>query len=162
MLRLLRRRRGDKDLEGSQLYNQDTFYKAFLGDLHTCRQELIIESPFITAKRMRMLVPTFRRLRQKGVHIVINTRNPIEHDGIYQDQATNAVIAMQSLGIMVLYTGGHHRKLAIIDRQTVWEGSLNILSFSDSCEIMRRMTSPVIANQLLKFIAIDEHLNTGV
>ncbi|NCU40499.1 hypothetical protein EOL73_01950 [Candidatus Saccharibacteria bacterium] len=113
----------------SKLYDQNTFYKTFERDLKHCRQELIIESPFITAQRMNALLPLFARLRRHGVHIVINTRNPTEHDGDYYYQALDAITAMQDLGITVLYTVGHHRKLAIIDRELFYEGSLNIPNF---------------------------------
>jgi len=157
MFRLWRWRRGSDDLLSSRLYDQNGFYKAFLRDLYTCQQEVIIESPFITASRMGILLPLLQQLRRRGVRVVVNTRHPEEHDETYRLQATEAVNAMLSIGIVVLYTGRHHRKLAIIDRQTVWEGSLNILSFSDSCEIMRRIASPVLADQLLRFIAIDKY-----
>ena len=153
MFRLLRKNT-NVDLISSKLYNQNTFYKAFIRDIHHCQKELIIESPFITTKRMEMLLPVFTKLRQRNVRIIVNTRNPNEHDDNYRMQAILAVAIMQELGIKVFYTVGHHRKLAIIDKQTVWEGSLNILSYNDSCEIMRKITSVVVAKQLLKFICI--------
>jgi hypothetical protein len=141
----------------SALYDQDTFYKAFVRDLLYCSEEVIIESPFITEKRMKALLPVFARLRSRGVRIIINTRNPDEHDGDYYYQALNGIGNMQELGVKVLYTVGHHRKLAILDRKIVYEGSLNILSFNDSCEIMRRIASAKAAKQLCKFIAIDRY-----
>lgn len=144
--------------DSTALYDQDTFYKAFERDLLSAQQEAIIESPFITEKRMNVLLPIFIKMRRRNVRVVVNTRNPNEHDGDYYYQAINAVSAMQDLGIIVLYTSGHHRKLAIIDRKIVYEGSLNILSFSDSCEIMRKMVSETIAMQLCKFIAIDRYI----
>lgn len=158
MIRLWPRRADPSGIIDSELYDQDTFYKAFLQNVATCQRELVIESPFITTKRMNMLLPVFRRLRQRGVRVIINTRSPEEHDGIYQQQAADAILAMQALDIVVLYTSGHHRKIAIIDRQTVWEGSLNILSFSDSCEIMRKIVSVPMAEQLMRFIAIERYV----
>jgi hypothetical protein len=107
---------------------------------------------------MNVLLPIFIKMRRRNVKVVVNTRDPNEHDGDYYYQALNAVSAMQDLGIIVLYTSGHHRKLAIIDRKIVYEGSLNILSFADSCEIMRKIISETIAMQLCKFIAIDRHI----
>lgn len=142
----------------SKLYDQNTFYKAFERDLKHCRRELIIESPFITTRRMNALLPLFARLRKRGVNIVINTRNPAEHDGDYYFQALDAVTAMQDLGITVLYTVGHHRKLAIIDREIFHEGSLNILSYSDSCEIMRRVVSSTETEILINFIGIKQYV----
>lgn len=142
----------------SKLYDQNTFYKAFEHDLKRCKRELIIESPFITARRMNALLPLFARLRRHGVNILINTRNPTEHDGDYYYQALEAVTAMQILGITVLYTVGHHRKLAIVDREIFYEGSLNILSYSNSCEIMRRVVSSTETEILIKFIGIKQYV----
>jgi len=142
----------------SKLYDQNTFYKAFEHDLKRCKRELIIESPFITARRMNALSLLFARLRRRGVNIVINTRNPAEHDGSYYYQVLDEITAMQDLGITVLYTVGHHRKLVIIDGEMFYEGSLNILSYSDSCEIMRRIVSSSETEMLIKFIGIKKNV----
>jgi len=142
----------------SSLYDQSTFYKAFLQDVRHCKKRLIIESPFITTRRVRTFLPVFEKLRKRGVQIIINTRHPEDHESPYREQAASAVASFQALDIVVLYTGGHHRKLAIIDEQIVWEGSLNILSFTDSCEIMRRIASVAEAKALIKFAKLERFL----
>ena len=142
----------------TDLFNQETFDKPFLRDLHYCRESLVIESPFIRLKRVEALMPVLSKLRQRDVEVVINTRNPIEHDYEYQLQAEETIAMMQDIGIRVLYTTKHHRKLAIIDRSIFWEGSLNILSFYDSCEIMRRTASAPDAEMLIKFIGLQKYL----
>lgn len=136
----------------SRLFDNETFYKAFIGDLRRANQNIYIESPFITTKRIDMLLPILRQARQRGIQITVNTRPPNEHDGKYIDQAYKAVQDMQSIGITVLYTVKHHRKIAIIDNEILWEGSLNILSQSDSCEIMRRSVSSSLVRQMKKHI----------
>ena len=148
-------RRKQSDQFSSSLYDQNTFFEAFLRDIRSCQKQLIIESPFITSKRANMFLPIFRSLRKNGMQVIINTRNPDEHEDIYREQAADAVASFQALGILVLYTGGHHRKLAIIDGAIVWEGSLNILSYSDSCEIMRRIASEAEATLLFRFTKLD-------
>jgi phosphatidylserine/phosphatidylglycerophosphate/cardiolipin synthase-like enzyme len=125
----------------SRLYDQNSFYSAFERSLLCAQSEVIIESPFITMRRLNALLPIFRKLRRKGVKIVINTKPPEEQDDFLRSQTLEAVPILQNLGANVYYTGGHHRKLAIIDRQILWEGSLNILSQGDSCEIMRKIES---------------------
>jgi len=145
-------------LNDSSLYNQETFYRAFLEDLGHAKSQVIIESPFITSRRMAALFTTLRKLSKRGVQVVINTRNPEEHDGVYQFQAESAIANLQNLGITVLYTAGHHRKLAIIDGRITYEGSLNILSQSDTCEIMRRIYSEQLANQMLSFLNLQRFI----
>jgi PLD-like domain len=142
------------DLLSSQLYDNNNFYKVLKKDLKRSRYSVIIESPFITTKRMEELLPILRKLRQRGVRVTINTRDPKEHDAEYEYQAALAVYEMQELGITVLYTVKHHRKLAIIDGEILYEGSLNILSQIDSCEVMRRTVSQQLANGMARFIGV--------
>ena len=136
----------------SRLFDNEIFYKAFIGDLRRANQNIYIESPFITRKRMGMLLTILRQARESGSQITVNTRPPSEHDGKYISQAYESVQDMESIGITVLYTVRHHRKIAIIDDEILWEGSLNILSQSDSCELMRRSVSTSLVRQMKKHI----------
>lgn len=142
---------------GTQMYDGQSFYRAFQKDLYSARKSVIIESPFITLRRIEELLPIIIKLRRKGVSVTVNTRNPIEHDEEYEMQALIAVEKLQELGVKVLYTVKHHRKLAIIDGTVTWNGSLNILSQHDSCEIMWRVASKGIADQLLGFIKLTKY-----
>jgi len=141
-------------MNNSKLFDNNSFYKAFERDLRRARHSVIIESPFITSRRMEHLLPILIKLCRKGIKVVVNTRNPEEHNVEYMIQAEDAVAAMQEIGIKVLYTVKHHRKLAIIDNEILWEGSLNILSQGDSCEIMRRTASSSVVYKMLCFIKL--------
>lgn len=146
----------DTGLYSSKLYNEQTFYDAFEQDLKRCRNEAIIESPFLSSKRVEALLPLLRKAVKRGVRVVINTRNPNEHDQPHSTFAVDAIADLHSIGVEVLYTGKHHRKLAIFDRIILYEGSLNILSQNDSCEMMRRISSPELAHQMLAFTGLDK------
>ncbi len=136
----------------SSLFDEKTFYQTFLEDLKSCQNEVIIESPFITTFRMKTFDRVFTKLLNKGVKIFIITRDPQEHDNGYEIQSEEAVRWCENLGIQVLLsTGNHHRKLAILDRKVLWEGSLNILSQAKSREIMRRMDNKMWLKKCLIF-----------
>lgn len=145
-------------LPTSRLFDESGFYPAFVRDLERCRSELIIESPFITSRRAALLLPQLERLVRRGVSVVINTRHPSEHDSPFKVQAEQAIDQFLSAGIQIFYIGNHHRKIAIVDRGILWEGSLNILSQADSCEIMRRIESPELAAEMIRFTKIDKFL----
>lgn len=140
----------------SQLYDDQSFYEAFARDIKSARSSIIIESPFMTARRLDLLYPILESALGRGVRIIINTRDPATHEPIMGEQAAQAIRILQTLGVTVLFTANHHRKLAIIDRRILWEGSLNILSQNDSCEIMRRIVSPELANQMIQFTRLAE------
>ena len=159
MLNLFNRSAAPTDLLSSKLYDQDTFYPAFLKDLANCHDEVIIECPFITSRRLNILLPILEKLRARKVRIAINTRDPRTHDeGHWQEDAHDAISQLQSMGVQVLYTGNHHRKVAILDQSILYEGSLNILSQNDSCEMMRRIESTQLAWQMIRFIGIGHLL----
>jgi len=142
----------------SKLFDQNTFYDAFTKDLKHARHRVIIESPFITTKRFATIYPLLQKATKHKVKIIINTRNPIEHGLSMRNQALECISFLQDIGVDVFYTSGLHRKVAIIDN-VVWEGSLNILSQSNSCEIMRRTESSENTNQLIKFVKMSRWYN---
>jgi phosphatidylserine/phosphatidylglycerophosphate/cardiolipin synthase-like enzyme len=157
---LQRRQSHSQDLLTSKLYNEDTFYAAFEKDLKNCHSEVIIESPFITNRRVSQLLGILEKLKERRVRVTINTRDPEEHNDNYmREEAHSALSTLQYSGIHVIFTESHHRKVAVIDRRILYEGSLNILSQNNSREIMRRTESAQLAWQMIRFITIDKYLN---
>lgn len=155
---MLQRKRSEEiaDLLNSSLFDEKTFYTAFIEDLLRCKEEVIIESPFITSERMKTFTPVFRKLLARGVKITIITRDPSEHKDEYAIQAEREVTKFEVMDIQTLLCiGNHHRKLAILDRKILWEGSLNILSQANSREIMRRIASKELTIQMFNFLKLD-------
>jgi phosphatidylserine/phosphatidylglycerophosphate/cardiolipin synthase-like enzyme len=142
----------------SKLYDDKTFYPAFIKDLNNCGSELIVESPFITRRRLTYLLPTLQKLKDRKVRIIINTKDPHELDEERREEAYRVIASLQYKGIQVIYTHGHHRKLAIIDRSILYEGSLNILSQNRSSEIMRRTESVRLAWEVVRFVGVDRFM----
>jgi phosphatidylserine/phosphatidylglycerophosphate/cardiolipin synthase-like enzyme len=140
----------------TKLYNERTFYKQFIEDLVRADQEIIIESPFITTSRMELLYPVFERLLARHIMVYLITRDPVDYDNEFmRNQSTNEILQCKELGVNIsLLKGHHHRKLAIIDRKILWEGSLNILSFSNSREIMRRIKGEKYVREMQKFLKL--------
>ncbi len=146
-------------LINSQLYDEAGFYKAFLRDLEACREEVVIESPYVTTGRMKTLWPTLKKLLSKDVKIYFLTRDPREHELGMEYQSENEIRHCEELGIQVLLcAGNHHRKLAILDRKVLWEGSLNILSQAHSREIMRRIEGEEMALQMFDFLRLKNFI----
>lgn len=143
----------------TSLHDEKTFFSKFLTDLENSQNEVIIESPFITIARMKTFWPVFRRLVSRSVKIYIVTRDPREHIDGYDEQSEVEIQEFEDIGIQVLLcTGNHHRKLAIIDRNILWEGSLNILSQAKSREFMRRLEDGGFAVDLFNFIGYEKYM----
>lgn len=147
----------------SQLHDETTFYKAFLKDLENCKEEVYIESPFITRERMKTLRSTFKKLVHRNIKVYILTRDPKEHDIEMELQAENEIRYFEELGVQVFIAKNDenkrfHRKLVIVDRKILWEGSLNILSQIHSREIMRRIESTDLIEEMLNFLNLSRIL----
>lgn len=147
-------------LSATELYDEKTFYKAFMCDIAHAKVRVVIESPFITTRRFETLKGVIAKISKRGVRVVVNTREPEAHDPLMREQAATCIEKLQLLGVTVLYTTNLHRKIAIVD-DVLWEGSLNILSQNDSCEMMRRTASSDAVAQMIRFIKLSQWYNQG-
>ena len=144
------------DLLKSELFNEASFYRAFVRDVKAANRYVVIESPFLTEKRALFLAKYFARLAKRGVKVRVNTRNPRHHEKLLEIQSWKAIRVLREHGVKVYFFDDmRHRKLAIIDEQILWEGSLNIISQGYSREIMRRTDSPQLAAQMAAFTKIN-------
>lgn len=149
---MLNRRKKKIDLHPCTLFDETTFYTAFKKDLTATQESIIIESPFMTVKRSNDLAKLLKKAAKRGVKVRINTRQPEHHPPHLSDQAWKAVNILKKTGAEVdAYDNMLHRKLAIIDNEIIYDGSLNILSQSKSKELMRRTVSKDYARQIMKF-----------
>ncbi|MEP7167459.1 MAG: phospholipase D-like domain-containing protein [Candidatus Woesebacteria bacterium] len=140
-------------MNNSALFDESTFYSQFTQDLLRCCSEVVIESPFITKERMSKLFPVFETLIRRGIRVYIFTRDPREHTESMEVQSEVEIQRFERLGVQVfLCRGNHHRKLAILDRKILWEGSLNILSQVKSREIMKRIEEEESAIEMFEFL----------
>jgi len=146
-------------MNNSSLYDEKTFYQTFLRDLEKCKKEVVIESPYITSERMKTFDRVFKKLLKKKVKIYLITRDPKEHEKFMEPQSEGTIKWCETVGIQVLLcTGNHHRKLAILDRKILWEGSLNILSQTRSREIMRRIDDKTMTVEMFNFLKLYKFL----
>lgn len=143
----------------SSLFDESTFYKQFTTDLLKAKQEVWLESPFIATQRMNQLVPVFNKLVRRGIKVYVVTRDPQEHESPYAEQSEREIRHFERIGVQTLIcTGNHHRKLAIIDRDILWEGSLNILSQVKSREIMRRFEGGGFALEMFNYLKLERFI----
>ncbi len=153
------RRADPSSLLNSKLFDEQGFYAAFSKDFKQAKREVIIESPYITCRRSAELAPLCKKLANRGVKIKILTRNPGHHDDNLRIQAWIGIKILREAGVRVFICDDlRHRKIAVIDGEILWEGSLNMLSHSNSREIMRRTQSEELCNQLLKFTSVKRDL----
>ena len=127
-------------------YTGDGFYSAFQKDLKKSKSKVMISSPFTMPDATTKWEPILRDLVAKNVEITILTKPASEKQNsedsslIHKNLAT-FVKEVREIPKM-------HEKLAVLDGNIVWLGSLNILSHYKASEIMVRIESPDFAQSI--------------
>ncbi|MBM2820604.1 MAG: hypothetical protein HW405_364 [Candidatus Berkelbacteria bacterium] len=164
----LRRRQNEIDAERYRnlkkldLYDEKTFYRAFTKDLLNANNEVVIYSPFVSKYRSEYFTKTLIALRRRNIAVFIFTRPLEEVDYLMRSEVECAVKDYETLGACMIYLSGLiHQKAAIIDREILWEGSLNILSQRESKEMMRRTADEDLAMQVMSHLGLNKKLAEG-
>ena len=153
MLSFFYMKRTNQEIVSSKLFDEATFYKAFERDVRKSKKSVVIESPFLTERRAHQFSSIIKKLRKRDVKVIIYTRYPYHHPYRLRIHALEGIKILQDAGARVYECRDfRHRKVAVIDKTKLWEGSLNILSQSKSRETMRRIESKMLARQMLGII----------
>ncbi len=144
------------------LFNEKTFYKEFVKDMLNAQKEIIIYSPFMTKFRSEFFSKVFKALQRKNICVFIFTRPLEEHDYLMQTEIKLALKEYEESGASIIYLPGFiHAKVAVIDREILWDGSLNILSQRESKEIMKRTVDEDMAIQVITYLELKEKMAEG-
>lgn len=101
-----------------QIFNGNTFRLAFMQNLKSSRQSIVISSPKLYRTERNTFVKMLREFHVSGVQIAILTSE--------ESSQTNY---LKSLGLYVKIVPKLSLSSCIIDRSTVWYGSINILGY---------------------------------
>jgi len=108
---------------------------------------------------MNHLFPIFEKLIEKDIKVYVITKSANILEEPLSSYSRQIIREFEILGVHVLSaTNNHHRKLAILDRKILWEGSLNILSQTNSREIMRRIQGNSHAQAMFDFLKLGKFI----
>lgn len=146
---------------GFSFHTEKDFWSSFRKDLESVGSSLAIMSPFATRRRSDQLIPTFAHLAAKGVRIRIYTRPPRQQTENMAGQSEQVIRELEGIGVRVVQRADMHQKIALIDDNIVWAGSLNILSHNDTQEQMHRFEGENTAKQIIRDLQLDRDDSTG-
>ncbi|MDL2318697.1 DEAD/DEAH box helicase family protein [Eubacteriales bacterium OttesenSCG-928-A19] len=135
-------------INGDVIYDQNTFVEAFLKDLDSAKDSIVIVSPYVTVKRVRWLEDILIQKCRGGLSVMVYTRPAESFQGKSMQAVRMAIDALERIGVRVNCLEGIHQKHAVIDDRIVWYGSINLLSFGASQESIMRLNSGSVARAL--------------
>ena len=132
------------------VYDSGDYLPVFERDLVEADQEIIVASPDLRPGKTRRFLKIIRPRQEAGVQVTVVTRNPDEIR--YGDSSTAAEIIqdMRKAGVSVRCTEDDSQHYAVIDRQLVWHGGMNLLGREDAWDNLIRVRSVQAAAELLE------------
>lgn len=136
--------------------DEESFYARFCEDIRSAERQVVIASPFITLRRIDILLPVITEAIARNVKVDILTRVLDDHDNNIAPKVGECIQKLKGCGVcVVLRPDNFHEKFAIIDGSVSYIGSLNILSQRRSTELMLRRLGENSCKALAKLYKID-------
>jgi ssDNA-binding Zn-finger/Zn-ribbon topoisomerase 1 len=135
------------------VFSAGTFYPAFEMDCRKARREIVVFSPYMTERGTGRWIELWRSKISEGVGVRLVVRPPGDQGGFLEHGLTELIDAVREIGVVIDQRARMHEKLAIIDGDILWHGSLNILSHRDTSESMLRVESPGACAKVETFVA---------
>ena len=123
------------------IYDGLNFVSPFISDLSQCKRSVVISCPKVRIGRQTQIAERLIDLAANGVEVALFTRE--ENDDI---------LCLRHQGISVITINHLSLHTAIIDRNTIWYGSVRILGYHSVEDNLIRFRNPEIATNLLESI----------
>lgn len=124
-----------------QIFNGNTFRLAFMQNLQSSRQSIVISSPKLYRTERNTFVKTLREFHASGIQVSILT-----------SEENSQTDYLKSLGLYVKIVPKLSLSSCVIDKSTVWYGSINILGYVTEEDNIIKITDVKLANELLDVI----------
>ncbi len=140
---------GEKQ-EVNAIYDIETYSDVYRQDLLEATSEIIISSPTINTEKVNRLIADVGTRLELGVKVIVVTWHP---DNYKYGKDLHRMELMEKLrlaGIEMKLVSDTCEHYAIIDKEIVWYGSMNLLSKEDVNDNLMRVRSREIAEELME------------
>ncbi len=128
------------------IYNSSTFIPAIQDDLAGAKKEILIASPYILKKQIKIVFEWLRNPIQAEIPITLVTR-PIE---LYKDpERARKCLELIQNKLTVIQDPTIHQKFIVIDNRLVWYGSISLFDLGGSEDTIMRLESRELVEELV-------------
>lgn len=145
------------NLKGKHIVcTEESFNDYFMADIKSFKKRLIVYSAFMTEARLSTLLPAFTDAIREGKQIIVVTKALSDRGKSELAQYQKCEEELRTIGVNILHKKGMHEKLIFVDRDAVWIGSLNALSFTGlTGEVMQRHADRELTSEYEKLFNIE-------
>ena len=138
--------RGEIGLDRPAFFRASECFDAIGWDLEKAVRRIEIFCPFLNEVSVHHWLARLRRPLARGVQVTVHTREPSKpyQRGLYEQ--------LEHAGCRMVRRPAMHEKVVIVD-DVLWHGSMNVLGYGRSTDLMVRMTSRVLCEQVIRMVA---------
>ncbi len=134
--------------EANAIFDLDTYEGVYLRDLHDAREEIVISSQTLNTPKVSQLIRMSEERPELNVTIV--TWAPEVYKYGRDEVRIELMNRLKAAGFKLLTVEDNCERFAVIDKEIVWYGSMNLLSKADVEDNLMRVVSKDIAAELLE------------
>lgn len=132
------------------IYSHETYKERYEQDIINATKEIFISSPGMNKQKVMKMLKLLDKPQLAGVEAIVITLPSEEYVGKQKIVTEQLVESLKSSGVSVKTLKEMHEHFAVIDREIVWYGSMNLLSREREDDNLMRLHSKEIAQELLE------------
>ena len=134
------------------IYDSETYSEVFRGDIINAKAEALISSPYVSTPGSERLIQIFSAMKSKDASISLITYPASHYSDDIKDRIENIHNRLNMAGIKVSFVDYIPSRYAVIDKEILWYGSMNLVSNIKEDDDEMRIVSRSVAKAL-----IEEH-----
>lgn len=140
---------GEKQVANA-IYDIESYAEIYWRDIEEAISDVIISSPRLNNQKVNHLIALLGKRQELGVKVTIVTWHPDAYKYGRDDVRMELMERLRKAGFEIQLVEETCEHYAVIDRNIVWYGSMNLLSKEDAEDNLMRVCSKDIAAELLE------------
>lgn len=140
---------GEKQVANA-IYDIESYAEIYWRDIEEAISDVIISSPRLNNQKVNHLIALLGKRQELGVKVTIVTWHPDAYKYGRDDVRMELMERLRKAGFEIRLVEESCEHYAVIDRNIVWYGSMNLLSKEDAEDNLMRVCSKDIAAELLE------------
>jgi hypothetical protein len=147
--------------EDMQVFDDETFYAAFVADLNQARGQVLIMSSYLTTRQLERVQKPIVDCVARNVRVCVF----LQEDRYWKQRkefpkprlrdTEDAIQKLESMGVHVTLLKRVHVKIIVVDEDIYWFGTMNILSHFDTIEEMQRSRNRLKVEDAIRKYRLD-------
>ena len=135
----------------NSIFDAKTFRDIYENDLSSANNSIIITSPGLNNSQVNKTIRLTEASQYNGVQMTVLTLPAHDYPDDRIKITEKLISKLKSSGIYVKEVRNLHEHFAIIDREVVWYGSINLLSRTKEEDNMIRIHNKELSEELLEY-----------